>query len=402
MLTQATPTSPLDHHALDAARRIGDPLIDPLVSEHAALHGPKAVKTVIGKLFRTSGLPTDDALVSAYGDTVGDVDLGDSAIIARGQQLFTLFGPEIFLVLGSCSLPLAFAAGNGVQVIFRARRLKDDPVRRLYDTAQMVINVMQVGELERGRTGWRTARKVRLIHGLIRWHVQQDAARPWSPAWGVPINQEDLAGTLLSFSVAVLHGLRAMGARIATRDGDAYVHAWSAVGRLLGVDEALLAATEAEATLLATRIGERQIRATPEGTQLAEQLMAAVATLFPIPGYANSLTHYFLSDTAFGQDVARVLGLPPPNWTRALVAARAWQKRQVLGLLDIVPGARQRRSFLARRFVQNMILARRPAGDPPFEVPEHLARRWRMAAGRGGAADAGADPRGPQPEASRR
>ncbi|HEX7961973.1 MAG TPA: oxygenase MpaB family protein, partial [Terriglobales bacterium] len=172
--------------------------------------------------------------------------------------------------------------------------------------------------------------------------------------------------------------LRSMGARISTAEADGYVYAWSAVGRLLGIDEALLTWNESEALPLATRIGARQLRATPEGKLLADQLMAAVATLFPIPGYANILAHYFLQNTVFGEDVARVLDLPKPDWTRALVAARAWQKRQILKLLDVVPSARRRRSFLARRFVQNMLLARRPDGTPPFEVPDAFARRWRM------------------------
>lgn len=368
----------LGDRELDAARQIGDPLVDAIVSEHLACHGPDAMRTAMRALFHTTGLPEDQPLVRSYLDAIGNMEIGDPGIIARGQRLFSLFGPEIFLVLGSCSLPLAFACGNGVQAIYRSRRLKDDPVRRLYDTAQMVSNVMQVGELAHGQIGWRSARKVRLIHTLVRHRVRHDQAAPWSSSWGTPVNQEDMAGTLLSFSVAVLHCLKNMGAQISRQEADSYVYAWSAVGRLLGVDEALLAWSEDEALALATRIGGRQLRATPEGKLLAHQLMAAVATLFPIPGYANSLTHYFLQNTAFGADVARVLELPDPDWTRALVAARAWQKRQVLKLLDIVPGARRRRSFLARRFVQNMLLARRPEGTPPFEVPDAFAKKWRL------------------------
>jgi hypothetical protein len=366
----------LGDRELEAARQIGDPPVDAVVTDHLACHGPDAMRAAMGALFHTTGLPEDQPLVRSYLGAIGDVELGDSEIIARGQRLFSLFGPEIFLVLGSCSLPLAFACGNGVQAIYRSRRLKDEPLQRLYDTAQMVINVMQVGEFAQGRIGWRSARKVRLIHALVRHHVQHVPAAPWSPSWGTPVNQEDMAGTLLSFSVAVLHCLKNMGARISREEADNYVYAWSAVGRLLGIDEALLAWNEDEALALATRIGGRQIRATPEGKLLAHQLMTAVATLFPIPGYANSLTHYFLQNTAFGADVARVLELPDPNWTRALVAARAWQKRQILKLLDVVPGARRRRSSLARRFVQNMLLSRRPDGTPPFEVPTALATRW--------------------------
>jgi hypothetical protein len=55
-----------------------------------------------------------------------------------------------------------------------------------------------------------------------------------------------------------------------------------------------------------------------------------------------------------------------------------------LKLLDVVPSACRRRSFLARRFVQNMLLARRPDGTPPFEVPEAFAKQWRVARSLGG------------------
>lgn len=367
---------------LDAARRVGDPIVDPLVLEYLSTHGPAGLDSLTAALFRTKGLPENHPLISSYLKALGDVDLGDPWLIERGQRLFMLFGPEIFLILGSCSLPLAFAAGNGVQAIFRARRLKDDPVRRLYDTAQMVINVMQVGELAHDKIGWSTARKVRLIHALIRRDLQSDPTAPWCDDWGMPINQEDLAGTLLSFSVAVLHGLKRIGIKFSDEEATSYVYAWSAIGRLLGIDEALLASTEEEAFVLAAQIGRRQIRATPEGKLLAEHLMAAVASLFPLPGYANSLTHYFLRDTVFGRDVAQVLDLPMPNWTRALVAVRAWQKRRILRLLDIVPGARRRRSFLARRFVQSMILFKQPNGGSPFEVPEDLAKAWYLSRGR--------------------
>jgi hypothetical protein len=275
-------------------------------------------------------------------------------------------------------LPLAFAAGNGVQVIHRARRLEDDSLRRLYDTAQMIVNVMQEGELARGKLGWRAACKVRLMHVLIRQQVQHDHDKPWSASWGTPINQEDMAGTLLSFSVAVLHGLRRMGAQIAQADADDYVYVWSAIGRLLGLHEPLLMTSERDALQLAAQIGRRQIRHTPEGERLARQLMTAVATLFPLPGYAVSLTHFFLGNTAFGKDVANQLRLPKPGWTRALVAARAWQKCAILRLLAVVPGARRRRSYVARRFVQSMINRRRAAGGRPFEMPEPIAQSWRI------------------------
>ncbi|MCY1077821.1 oxygenase MpaB family protein [Archangium lansingense] len=361
---------------LDRMRSVGDPGVDALIAEHVATRGPESLELLLRDLFRTQRMPEADPLVRSYLEVLPRIELVDREVIARGQDLFGLYGPEVLMILGSYSLPLAYAAGHGVQVVYRSRRLKDEPIRRLCDTAQMVVNVMQPGELEEGGVGWLAARKVRLIHALVRRRVQLDAAHPWRAEWGLPINQEDQAGTLLSFSIATLQGLRRMGARVTSEEADAYITAWSAVGRLLGVDPSLLPPSEKEAALLALRIGARQVRPTPEGRQLTAQLLNSVQTLFPVAGYATSLTHFFLQDTVFGKNVAEALDLPKANWTRWFVMVRAAEKRTILSLLDWVPGARRRRSWVARQFAQRMILHKRPDGGSPFEVPPAFRGRW--------------------------
>lgn len=379
---------------LDRMRGVTDPLVDELIREHAARRGAGELQRLLGELFAAVGLPESDPLVADYQRALPTFQLRDSARVERGQELFELFGPEALLVLGSYALPLAYAAGNGVQAIARARRLKDDPIRRLCDTAQMVVGVMTRGALLPQGAGVRAAHKVRLIHGLVRHHLRAQPGEPWSDDWGAPINQEDLAGTLLSFSLAVLDGLRRMGAPISRAEGDDYIFAWAEVGRLLGVDESLLPNDELSATPLALRIGARQIRGTPEGAALTRQLLQAVESLFPLPGYATSLTQFFLKNTVFGPNVAGALALPDANWTRWLVQARAAQKRATLELLEYVPGARRRRSFIARRFAQAMILLRRPDGRVPFEVTQPLLGKWCLAPPRASAS--GSSSRGQQ------
>ncbi len=366
--------SPVSNQRLDELRRIADPVVDELVSKYYR-NSDENLGVLLGRLFASPELPFDHPLFAAYWRALPEVGIEHSERLQQGQELFDLFGPEILLILGSCSLPLAYAAGNGVQVVARARKLKEEPIRRLCDTAQMVINVMQPGGLAAGGIGWNSARKVRLIHALVRRHVQADVL-PWSPAWGTPINQEDMAGTLLTFSVGVLRGLRRLGARIPSEQGDAYMHAWREVGRLLGLYEELLVASEERGMALALQIGKRQIRPTLEGRELSNHLLAAVGSLFPLRGYAASLSRFFLEDSPFGVDVASVLDIPPPNWTRWLVAARAAQKRMVLGWLEIVPGAKVRRSYVARHFASAALRWRRPDGGQPFAVPERLRLKW--------------------------
>ena len=360
---------------LDRMRELGDPLLDPLIEAHFS-ERPGEVGPLLGRLFSAPEMP-EHPLVQACMSALPELTLIDPQRIELGQSVFALFGPEVLLILGSCALPLAYAAGNGVQVVSRARKLKEDPIRRLCDTAQMVINVMQPGELLHGGIGWLSIRKTRLIHGLIRFHTRKNAHASWPVEYGLPINQEDLTGTLLAFSIAVLQGLRKIGARIDAEHGGAYLHAWLQIGRMLGLNPSTLPENEEEAMTLALRIGARQIRATDEGKELSDHLLKAVGSVFRVPGYAADLSRFFLEDSPFGNDVAEALKIPSSGVSRWLVRARAASKRGELRLLEVMPGARHRRSRLVTKFVQQLIKWKRGGGGHvPFSIPARLQSMW--------------------------
>jgi mpaB/rubber oxygenase-like protein len=366
---------------LDEFRERTDDALDPLVIGLP----PQQIGPMLGVLFRSDQIPESDSGLRALLDRLPPVAIAEPEAVAEGQELFRLFGPECLLILGCYSLPAAYAAAQGVQVIHRARRLEDDGIRRLTETAQMVVNLMVPGGLEPGGIGARSARKVRLMHALVRQHVRAMPRPAWSAAYGEPINQEDLAGTLLTFSLLVLDGLKKIGAVVSPAAEHGYYALWSHVGAMLGVDERLRPRTTDAAVALAARIGERQFRASPEGQHLARELIKVNDALFPVPGYGLSLMHFFLHTTPFGVDLAKVLDLPAPNWTRLLVRARAAQKRVALDWLPRVPGAERRRRALSGFFAQRLIALQRPDKISPFEVPQELWQRWRL---RGRAASA--------------
>ncbi len=359
---------------LDAFRSQGDRLIDPLVAELA--HGD--LSELLGLLFRSDQITTSDPRLQQLLLALTPVPLEEPELVRAGQQLFQLYAPEVLLVLGCYGLPAAYAAANGAQVIYRSRRLKDDGQRRLCETAQMLLNVMQPGGLEPNGIGERSARKVRLMHALVRGHVRAlERPAPWAPAFGEPINQEDLAGTLLTFSALTLHGLRKIGVQLLPQEEAGYLAVWRHVGLLLGIDRRLLPRNSAHAQSLANSIGRRQFRASPEGSVLMQELISVTNALFPIPGYGLSLMHFFLDDSIFGLNLATILDLPPANWTRALVRARAFEKRVMLSWLARLPGARARRRAFAGHFAQHLVLLQRPDKRSPFEVPPGLFERLR-------------------------
>jgi ER-bound oxygenase mpaB/B'/Rubber oxygenase, catalytic domain len=340
--------------ALDELRSIGDPPLDEAVGSYLSSRGPRAAASVFAALHAANG-PADHPLLRAIPAVPSD-ELGEPRAIVRGQELFQRFSAETLFVLGSCSLPLTFAAGDGVQVLARTGRLEAEAASRLRNTARMIVEVMQPGGLAPGTVGWRNARSVRLLHALVRHELRSRGDRPWRPEWGTPINQEDSAGTLLTFSVAVLHALRRIGARISREDGDAYCVAWAAVGRLLGLRPELLTRTEDEGLALARRIAARQFRTTPEGRELtAAFLRASDSRRWLTRGYAAAWMRYFLCDPFLGFDAAELLGIPPPNWTRWLVAAGLVQRRFLLSVLDRAPLVSAGRSALGRYLVERVL-----------------------------------------------
>ena len=135
------------------------------------------------------------------------------------------------------SLPCSYSCAKGVQVLGLTRRIGKEPHRRILETAQFILDVMAEGGLEAGGHGVRTAQKIRLLHTTIRYHIRTKPG--WNADWGVPINQEDLAGTLLSFAL-LPRTLVKMGLDFTAKEEAAFFHCWRVIGRILGIEEALL------------------------------------------------------------------------------------------------------------------------------------------------------------------
>jgi hypothetical protein len=157
--------------------------------------------------------------------------------------------------------------------------------------------------------------RVRLVHAAVRWfsyHGGWDAA-----AWGVPVNQEDMAGTNLSFSYVILQGLRKNGVREAVEEEEAYQHFWNVAGYLSGVPEALLPQNLREAYVLGTAIARRQFRPTDEGRALTRALLRTIEAIVPqaaLRGIPAAQMRFLLGD-----DFADQLGIPAVPLEKRLV-----------------------------------------------------------------------------------
>src|SRR6478672_8406519 len=118
------------------------------------------------------------------------------------------------------------------------------------------LSVMAPGSLDSGGRGIRKIQKVRLLHAGIRHLVT--TSRRWDVAGdGVPICQEDLAGTLMSFSAIVVDALRRLGVRVDDDEAEDYYYRWRAIGQMLGIDAAAIPPDLAAARELTDLIARR-------------------------------------------------------------------------------------------------------------------------------------------------
>lgn len=186
---------------LDKMRQQTDPVAEAVVAEIFNQGYAQNVNALMLQLIENDQLPPD-GLPSAVKDYLNNqFDLpkwADQDKLQIAEELFADQGMLICLSLICASLPECYANANGVHALRMTARLKDDTRRRVAETAQMVLDVNAVGGFGPNGKGIRTIQKVRLMHATIRHFLL--ASTEWKPEWGQPINQEDMAMTLMTFS----------------------------------------------------------------------------------------------------------------------------------------------------------------------------------------------------------
>ncbi len=308
---------------LDAWRQVGDPEADRFVADHfkkesmrplmAALVKQKNVaRTELAELAIDADEEADASLrelLKAMAERMPGVTDEDIQI---GQDLFRMYGPEILMILGCYSLPAAYSAKKGVQVLATTKFLELEPDRRLAETSQIIMDVMTEG-LGEGKGGREAAERTRLIHAAIRRLLVEDPDFD-TETLGVPINQEDLAATLMTFSYLVLEGLNKMNMRVTDEQAQAYIDTWRQVGCLLGIESGLLPQNLEEAEQLTRAIQNRQVAPSPHGIQLLTILRNALAEK-TLPGLPSAMMRLFMpTDVADAMEIPRNMMWPVPDW----------------------------------------------------------------------------------------
>jgi squalene cyclase len=359
------PTERWDDATLDRFRGEGDPEADAAVQVLLAGDRGSALPVLLGQAFSLKeGTPQLPALQTYLERTAALPPWADTEKIARAQRLFARYGWEVALALFCSSLPQGYAAAPCARLLVRSQAMTRHVRQRIFETAQFLFDVMEEGALRPGGPGVRSAQKVRLLHAILRL-VHQPG--PQNETNEVLINQEDMAGALLTFSCVTFDVLRRLW-KFEAAEGEAWLHAWTVVGHLLGIRAELLPHTLGEAETLMEAFRRRQWASSPEGKELARALVALMQEYYPpaLAGVPVLLIRLFAGDHC-----ADLLGLPaerPPAWLGWL---RPQRRSERAGLAHPLAGLiRQAAHLLMKRIVH----AENGAQPLRFRVPTTLLR----------------------------
>jgi hypothetical protein len=374
---------------LDGLRLVGDPYADGLVARYFEGQSSPAPRHLIHHLVATEHLAPEHRSLEIEEYLHADPPLPDwvdEGSLRRGEEFFLQWGLLIGMLHYYASLPSAYAMARGVPVLHLTARLASDTRRRIHETAQMIIHAMTPGGLAVGAPGYRDARRVRLMHSAVRHLILHDpsvartcdptAVGPrWCDEWGLPLNQEDMLATLLTFTEVVFAGLRRAGVRVSDEEAAGYLHRWCVAGHLVGIRHDLLPLGLDEASALWSTIRRRQYGPSPEGEEMTAALLRLLQARSPqrFHDLPVAQMRYFL-----GNDVADMLGVGPARSMAHLFGTL----RRVTALAALTEQHNRLVRMLARHvgraLLQGMLESGRAGDRAAFAIPTNLVRRWKL------------------------
>jgi hypothetical protein len=230
-------------------------------------------------------------------------------LMKAGAVFFARHSETIMSLLGLLSLPYCYTASNGAMVLYLSELIRKQTTKRLYDTAVFVWEVMGPDAFGKEGDAYAEILKVRVMHAAVRCYTLQSGQ--WDNSWGVPINQEDMAGTNLSFSLIVIRGLRMLGFSVSEADQAAFMHVWGVIGYLTGLNDDLLPKNSKMAQKLDEAIKQRQFCLSTHGQELTQSLTDHILKVNKSKATANDilgLMRYLL-----GEEIANMLAINAPK-----------------------------------------------------------------------------------------
>jgi hypothetical protein len=354
---------------------VGDPLADALVGwiEHTG----ESAKAQFELALRSgiSAVPEASPELRRFFERADTMPAWvDFEQIRTGALAYQRFGVLGMFVLSAWSLINGYHSSAAVKPLAFTGALQHRAQRRLAETARFVSEATQVDGLLAGRPGRDISLRVSLIHSHVR-RACLDSGQWRSDLWGLPINQADMFGTLLEFSLLMMDGAQRLGFFLSAQERQAILAMWRYCGHLSGVDPWLLEqlGSEAKTRRLADLLRLVQPGPDEDSRALTEQLLKVPGQSTkgkgpPILARTVSRIHNGLARAFNGPEIADDLGIPDDLWQYSLYPIRAavtpfeWLRRRV-------PGASRLASQVGNWAVRGDLTRILRGEEPSFTIP---------------------------------
>ncbi|MGW2331101.1 oxygenase MpaB family protein [Streptomyces sp. NPDC001700] len=316
--------------SMDALRQAGDELADATV---AALfeRGEVGKFNTLMRYVSTAGAPLPDGLPDVAREyleaTSAPPSWVDWSEMEKARLFFIDNNVHITTALSFASMPACYLVPPVAKLLSTTHGLKY-PSKRMAETGQFTVYLMQPDAFEAGSRFIPAAQKVRLLHASIRHHLKSE--NRWdTDADGTPICQEDMIGGQMFFSMLVLDSLHRLGIHMSQEGAEAYYYAWRVVGAMLGVAEDAVPKTLDEARQFLDLYMVRHMGPSEAGTTLTRQLIDLYEEVVPgtfFDPIVSALIRYLIGDTC-----ADWLQVPRTPWDTVTKAVP-----HLLGVLESI------------------------------------------------------------------
>ncbi|MCW2875264.1 oxygenase MpaB family protein [Actinacidiphila oryziradicis] len=314
--------------SMNALRLMGDELADQTVATMFE-RGQIGKFNTLMRHFSTAGQDLPDGLpdvareyLHATSTPPSWVDWGE---MEKARLFFIDNNVHISTALSFAAMPACYAIPHVARLLSATHSL-EYPSRRMAETGQFTVYLMQPDAFEAGSRFIPAAQKVRLLHASIRHHLRREGR--WDVAGlGTPICQEDMIGAQVLFSLQVLDALHRLGIHMSVDGAESYFYAWRVVAAMLGVSLDHAPADLDSARQFSDLYMTRHMGPSEEGARLTRQLIDLYEEVVPgtlLDPLVAALVRYLIGDTC-----ADWLQVPRTAWDTAVKAAPA-----LLGILE--------------------------------------------------------------------
>jgi ER-bound oxygenase mpaB/B'/Rubber oxygenase, catalytic domain len=175
----------------------------------------------------------------------GEFGVNPAELVTTARDLFAQYGDEISAALLLAALPETYATAWGARVLVAHGDLVWQLPRRIRETALFLATVLSKhpaathGDpvVNTDSAFFKNCAGLRLFHHMLRIQLTpaEGVVNPLGDKNTVPLNQEDLLGTLLTFSVTTFRVMEQFGVHWTADEQDAYLFFWDLVGGCLGI-----------------------------------------------------------------------------------------------------------------------------------------------------------------------